>query len=97
LNAIPLKVTEQYYDDPRHFYVTVEKQFSLYYETMYKLKREYKGKDPLKFFIPGDGVGIGSIISMMLGVEYYSTEPNGIGSVARSLGIISSDEFFFGR
>jgi len=40
--------------------------------------------------IPGDGIGVGSIACIMRGLNYVSSEPHGIGDLARRLGIITN-------
>lgn len=45
-----------------------------------------------RYYIVGDGPGTASIACLMLGVSYFSMEPNDIGRKARDLGIITSDK-----
>jgi len=44
----------------------------------------------VKIIAPGDGVGVAAVSCLLLGREYYASEPNDIGAVARDLGIIQS-------
>jgi len=80
------------YDNPLEFVSTFDKQFGLYYEVVYKLQKK-KG-ERLKIFIPHDGLGALSMICSVLGVEYRSYEPYGIGEIAYRLGIITSKSVF---
>jgi len=45
-----------------------------------------------RYYILGDGPGTASIACLILGVDYVSMEPNGIGEKAIQLGIITSKE-----
>jgi len=86
-NAVKSKAGMIKYDNPFEFVHTMEKQMALYYESLYKAKNEYPDA---VFYIPNDGLGACSIVCMMLELPYYSTENYGIGSMAVSLGIITS-------
>jgi len=46
--------------------------------------------DSYELVFPGDGVGVGSIASVVLERRYVSAEPNRIGELANFLGLISS-------
>jgi len=45
-------------------------------------------------YIPGDGVGCFSYAAQCLNIPYWSTEPGGVGRIARDLGLIKSIERF---
>jgi hypothetical protein len=72
------------YDDPRKFYQTAMSQIQEYIDVLRDVA------EPV--YIPGDGLGIGSYVCMMMGKRYFSTEPNEIGRDARRMGIISSSD-----
>jgi len=83
----PTPVEMQTYTNPFEFYLTADSQFGKYYDVLYKLKKQIGDR---LVIIPGDGVGMGSIICTCLGLNYLSSEPNEIGSLACALGIISN-------
>jgi len=82
-NKVPLM--RQPYSDPLTFFGTYRYQTTLYEE----LFRQLEG---MKLYIVGDGPGTASAAAIRCGLEYYSYEPNGIGSLARRLKIITSDK-----
>jgi hypothetical protein len=88
VTSLDTKISDIDYVSPREFGLNFERQFASYYEVFDKIKKYDKD---IKVFIPGDGVGAGSIICSILGIDYYSTEHSGLGSVAYGLGIISSN------
>jgi len=88
-HALVSHVSEIDYSDPRGFSYIAERQFGSYYEIISRLKKNIGDRIVV---IPGDGVGTGSMICSLLEISYESSEPNGIGSVAIGLGIITSVE-----
>jgi len=66
---------------PRYFVDTLRKQIEMYGQII----RQNKNYD---YQIIGDGPGTASIACIMEGVRFSSSEPNGIASMAKSLGII---------
>jgi hypothetical protein len=81
-NKVPLM--RQTYSDPLTFYATYRYQTTLYEEL-------FKQLVGTKLYIVGDGSGTASAAAIRNKIEYYSYEPNGIGMMARKLGIITSD------
>jgi len=79
---VPLKDND--YSDPLTFAVHFERQIAIYYDIISNVR------DCRPMYIIGDGSGAASIACMMADRPYYSYEPNGIGSVAIRLGIVSS-------
>jgi len=45
-------------------------------------------------YFPGDGIGCFSYAAMRLGVNYISSEPGGVGQIARDLGLIRSKDSY---
>lgn len=82
-NKVPLM--RQTYSDPLTFYGTYRYQTTVYEEI-------FKQLQGVKIYIVGDGPGTASAAAIRCGLEYYSYEPNGIGTLARRLGIITSDK-----
>jgi len=83
------KVQNVTYADPYEFVFTSEKQFGFYFEVMDRFKIENPGRS---VFIPSDGLGILSMICILLEISYTSTEPYGLGFVSRAFGIITSSD-----
>jgi len=84
LNQRYVPLSENEYNDPLTFAVHFERQIAIYYDIISNLR------DVRSLYIVGDGSGAASIACLMANRDYYSYEPNGIGSVAIRLGIVSS-------
>jgi hypothetical protein len=52
---------------------------------------EYAIKQFDKIALPSDGIGLASVYCILHDIDYVSWEPNQVGSIARQLGIITSD------
>jgi len=86
LHAEQSKVSSIFYDSPFDFILTAEKQFGYYIELFQRANLDNPGS---KFYIYNDGVGIGSMVCIALGLPYVSFETYGIGTLAYKLGIIT--------
>lgn len=86
LHALESKISSIHYDNPFDFVYTTEKQFGYYYETIKVAAEQNPGA---KFYIYNDGIGVGSMICILLGLPYISYETYGIGTLAFKLGIIT--------
>lgn len=73
------------YESPYEFNAFFEQQLFDYIEVLSKVE----DKEHSVFFFVGDGPGTGAIASIILGLEYMSMEPNGIGRIAKQIGIIT--------
>jgi len=74
------------YDNFGDYVTTFERQIGYYYEIMYNLKQQ--GYDD--FFIPEDGLGIVSVVCVLLGLNYRSYETHAYGYLATGLGLVTS-------
>jgi len=79
----------QDYSTPVSFITTAMEQIENYTVMFRKIKSL-----GYSVYIPGDGIGLGSYISSMLGIKYFSSEPNDIGRESNIQGLISSRNSF---
>jgi len=92
VNSVAVQVMKMTYETPYEFVGIFEKQFGNYYEVMSQFKKMNPDRSVR---ILSDGLGAMSMICIALNIPYQSNEMNGIGKVARGLGIITrkNDEF----
>lgn len=88
-NSVLVAVGKIRYEHPYEFVHTMNRQFALYYESIYKLKQD---NPSLSLYIPCDGLGAASIACLMLNIPYTSFEKYGVGNMAVGLGIITGKE-----
>jgi len=81
--SITVPIWANTFSSPLSFLKYFEKQVSQYVDIFSNLKTGGR------LFIVGDGPGTASLAAILAGRSYFSTEPNDIGKLARSLGIIS--------
>jgi len=82
-NNATLPIKDNDYSNPLNFVDYFFRQIGQYMDIIrHKLDRKY--------FIVGDGPGTASVACMLLGVNYFSYEPNDIGSKAREISLITS-------
>jgi len=84
-NDASLWISEIDYSNPLNFVSYFNRQLGQYIDIIKQCRDR-------RYYIVGDGPGTASIACTILGVKYFSYEPNGIGDKARKLGIISSDK-----
>jgi len=85
LNSDDLPLWAQDYHTPFSFSKHFEHQLFEYVEVLAKIKQK---EDYIYYFV-GDGPGTGAIACEILHLNYVSMEPNGIGKIAREIGLIS--------
>jgi len=85
LNSDDLPLWAQDYHTPFSFSKHFEHQLFEYVEVLAKIKQR---EDYVYYFV-GDGPGTGAIACEILRLNYVSMEPNGIGKIAREIGLIS--------
>lgn len=85
VNAITVPLWANTYHDPMSFSVHFERQVQQYVDVFSKCS-------PGRLNIVGDGPGTASLAAYVVGRQYVSSEPNGIGSIARDIGLITSNQ-----
>lgn len=78
------RMMDDIYEDELNHYRALEQRIAEMVSIISKTTEEV-------LHFPGDGIGVGSLAASMLGRKYVSSEPNGIGELARRLGIITRD------
>lgn len=88
LNKLDVSIRDYGYDDP--FVAAKWAAFSL------KVAAEIARILPLarEYYLPGDGLGLYSLVLKRAGFNVYSSEPEMVGRYARMLGLIDSDRPF---
>jgi len=84
--SVDLPTRYEKYDTPLSFVRVAMSQLELYTEVLSTMK------EPI--YIPGDGLGLGSIVCRMLGKQYVSSEPNSIGDIAIKKKIITEKDSY---
>jgi len=84
-NDASLWISDIDYSNPLNFVAYFNRQLGQYIDIIKHCRNR-------RYYIVGDGPGTASIACIILGVKYFSYEPNGIGDKARKLGIITSDK-----
>jgi len=79
--TVPIKDND--YSNPLNFVDYFMRQIGQYMDIL----RQDRGR---RYYIVGDGPGTASAACQVLGIDYYSYEPNSIGDKAREIGLISS-------
>lgn len=86
LGATSSFMMDPIYDDCLLHYRAMEVRVSEMISIIRDLPETYE------LVFPGDGIGVGSIASIILERRYVSSEPNRIGALARLMGIITDDQ-----
>jgi len=89
LNSVEIPIKNNSFDDPRYFFSVSERQSAEYERILMSVERS---PDDVFYFL-GDGVGVGSMISIKNGWKFFSSEIGRVGSMAIRLGIINVIEY----
>jgi len=89
LNSVEIPIKNNSFDDPRYFFSVSERQSAEYERILMSVERS---PDDVFYFL-GDGVGVGSMISIKNGWNFFSSEIGRVGSMAIRLGIINVIEY----
>jgi len=79
--TVPIKDND--YSNPLNFVDYFNRQIGQYMDVI----RQQRDR---RYYIVGDGPGTASVACLLLGVDYYSYEPNAIGDRAREIGLVTS-------
>jgi len=84
-NPLEIPLWANTYRDPSSFSFHMDRQYPQYVDVIRAIDT------PGRLYIVGDGPGTGSLAAWTVGREYISMEPNGIGDIAKAIGLIRGD------